>query len=1074
MMIPRRHAAFDMEKTMAEELELLRRITPEEEYAAALAIYRSGGVHGLDKENGFLRYAVDGNPRRVVRVGAGSKLSGRCSCDFFGNIHKPCRHIAAAMMLAISTGAIEEMRRRRARENASALMDTLQSALPMETPLELEVTLRIIGGHEPVRVCLRVGQERMYVVKSIAQFFDALEKKETMAFGKGFVLEPQWMGFAGVDTKIISLLQDAAYVSNLEGKLAATGLDAKFLTMPDRFVPRLMQLLMAKPFKISFGEEVVQIPCVFEGQAELIFGVCASGREIEIRAQMPKSLRMLDPQCRYVYCEGDVLRLPAQQRAIVRAMIAAGQDGQAAFRFDAAQGVRVISELLPALEQAGSVTIDGALAERIVRRPLKVKAYFDREDRMVLCRMAFEYGDDVFDPFAPAQPHKEEEENLLMLRDSTGERAALDLLAASGFRMQRGRVLLSGQDPIYRFLTEGIYALQKTAEVYCSDEFRRMTPRRPKFTGSLRMQDGALKLEVNENGEPTPEIVAILRALRDRKKYFRLKDGSFLDLSDMEEWRELAEAAVGSDVKEEDDENTGERGLLEIESYRAAYMMSLLEGGAIPVSADQSVVEMVGSMDREGEPCPEPLDAMMRPYQLRGFMWMQALHRLHMGGILADDMGLGKTLQVISLLLWASRKEKTEGCEDGGHIPSIVVAPTSLVYNWLSELKRFAPELRVLVSEGSQQQRAAQIARLSEKNGDVDIYITSYPLIRRDIAALSRVPFRFAILDEAQYIKNAMSVGAGAVKQLRAQTRFALTGTPMENHPGELWSIFDFVLPGYLLSFAQFMHRFGAGEELDVLRRRIRPFLLRRLKGDVLKELPEKNEIQMMADMTEEQRRVYQASLLRLRPQVEELAKGGNRIEVLAAITELRQICGHPSLVLPTYAASSGKMDLLLDILPGALEAGHRALIFSQFTRMLRILQRRLEAAGISCMYLDGETTPRRRIEMVEEFNGGEGQVFLISLKAGGSGLNLTGADTVIHFDPWWNPAAEDQATDRAHRIGQKHTVNVIRLITRGSIEEQVVRLGERKRELFDQMITAGEAMPTQLTQEDIRSLFAE
>ena len=260
--------------------------------------------------------------------------------------------------------------------------------------------------------------------------------------------------------------------------------------------------------------------------------------------------------------------------------------------------------------------------------------------------------------------------------------------------------------------------------------------------------------------------------------------------------------------------------------------------------------------------------------------------------------------------------------------------------------------------------------------------------------------------------------------------------------------------------------------QLEILRRRIRPFLLRRLKGDVLRELPEKVEITLTADMTEEQRRVYQASLLRLRPQVEGMIGGNNRIEMLAAITELRQICGHPSLVLPSYAASSGKLDMLLDVLPGSLEAGHRALVFSQFTRMLKILQRRLEAVGISCMYLDGETPPKRRVEMVQQFNAGEGQVFLISLKAGGSGLNLVGADTVIHFDPWWNPAAEDQATDRAHRIGQKHKVTVIRMITRGSIEEQVVKLGARKREMFDQMITAGEAMPTQLTPEDIRALF--
>lgn len=1043
---------------------MLRRITPQEEYAAGAAIYRAGGVHPLEDENGLLRYAVDGEPRRVVRVGAGAKLSGRCSCDFFGNVHKPCRHLAAAMMQAIASGAILEMRRRRARENASALMGVVQSALPVETPVSLEVTLRVIGEREPIRVSLRVGQERMYVVKSMAQFLTALREKTSLSFGKGFVLEPEWMGFVGVDEKIVKLLEEAAYVAQLEGRLVQTGLDAKFLTLPDRYLKRLMQLLMAKPFKISFGEEVLSVPCVFDGQAELLFGVAASGRELEVVAQIPKSLRLLEPEATFVLCEGDVLRLPREQRSVVRVLAGTAVNGQAVFRFDASQSTRVISELLPALERAGAVTLDGALAERIVRRPLKVRAYFDREERKVVCRMTFEYGDDAIDPFAP-QRAQEGEENLLMLRDSANERRALDLLAASGFRMQQGRVILGGQEPIYRFLTEGIYDMRAAAEVYCSDEFKRMTPRKPHFAGTLRMQDGALRLSMTDGGEPSPEIMEILRALRERKRYFRLKDGTFLDLTDMDQWRELAEAAVGAQAGEEaEPEAENARGEVEIASFRAAYMLSLLEGGSLPVAADDSVCQFVRRMDEDGDPCPEPLGALLRPYQKRGFMWMQALDRLHMGGILADDMGLGKTLQVIALLLWASRQEDRR--------PAIVVAPTSLVYNWHSEIGRFAPSLRVAVGEGAQGARAQTIAQLASPDCDIDVYITSYPLIRRDIAQLTAVSFRFAILDEAQYIKNAMSVGAGAVKQLRASTRFALTGTPMENHPGELWSIFDFVLPGYLLSFAQFMHRFGAGEEMDVLRRRIRPFLLRRLKGDVLRELPEKIETQMLADMTEEQRRVYQASLLRLRPQVEGMLGGRNRVEMLAAITELRQICGHPSLVLPDYAASSGKLDLLLDILPGALEAGHRALIFSQFTRMLRILQRRLEAAGIECLYLDGDTPSKRRIELVDRFNGGEGQVFLISLKAGGSGLNLVGADTVIHFDPWWNPAAEDQATDRAHRIGQKHTVNVIRLITRGSIEEQVVRLGQRKRELFDQTITAGETLPSQLTPDDIRALF--
>ena len=542
----------------------------------------------------------------------------------------------------------------------------------------------------------------------------------------------------------------------------------------------------------------------------------------------------------------------------------------------------MISDLLPALERAGTVTLDGALAERIIRRELKVRAYFDRENNLVLCRVAFLYGDTEIDPFAPQAAPVEGDERIMLLRDAAAERRALDLLAAFGFRMQKGRVILGGQEPIYRFLTEGIYRMQENAEVYCSDEFRKMTPRKPHFVGTLRMQDGALRLEMTENGEPAPEVVDILRALRDRKKYFRLKDGSFLDLSEMDEWREMAEAAVGSETGEPEDEEKNTRGVMEIATYRAAYMTSLLESGGIPVKVEDSVKNMVGSLQDDGEPCPAPLDQLLRPYQMRGFMWMQALDRLRMGGILADDMGLGKTLQVITLLLWAKRRGDQNAA-------SIVVAPTSLVYNWMAEIAKFAPELRCVAGEGTQAQRAQTIARLSGENRDVDVYLTSYPLIRRDIGLLSKVPFRFAILDEAQYIKNAMSVGAGAVKQLKAQTRLALTGTPMENHPGELWSIFDFVLPGYLNSFAQFMHRFGTGEEADVLRSRIRPFLLRRLKGDVLRELPEKVEITLTADMTEEQRRVYQASLLRLRPQVEGMFSSNNRIEMLAAITELRR-----------------------------------------------------------------------------------------------------------------------------------------------------------------------------------------
>ena len=408
-------------------------------------------------------------------------------------------------------------------------------------------------------------------------------------------------------------------------------------------------------------------------------------------------------------------------------------------------------------------------------------------------------------------------------------------------------------------------------------------------------------------------------------------------------------------------------------------------------------------------------------------------------------------------------------------MPSLIVAPTSLTYNWLNECRKFTPELRVLMLSGGQAARAEQIETLRSRRAP-DLVITSYPLIRRDIALMTDIPFRYVVLDEAQQIKNVQSVGAHAVKQLTARTRIALTGTPMENHAGELWSLFDFVLPGYLPKYTDFLRTYGDGQNADDLRRRIRPFLMRRVKSDVLGELPEKMESVLMAEMTPEQRRVYNAAMLQRRERVDQILKdrGMNRgrAEVLSAITELRQICCHPALCLPDYDGISGKMELLMDVLPPALAAGRRALVFSQFTSMLHLIEGRLKQAGIPYLYLDGETPAAQRVEMTARFNQGETDVFLISLKAGGTGLTLTGADLVIHYDPWWNPTAEEQATGRAHRIGQSKKVEVLRLVVHDSIEEQVLHMSDRKRRLFDKLITPGEEMPTRLTDKDILSLF--
>ena len=1034
-----------------EERAGISRMAGEEEYAAAQALLRENAVRPLGMEAGELVYAVGKADRRVVYLRPDESLSGRCGCGTPG----VCRHIAAALLDAVSSGRLEIARRQRKLAAAARLRQEMSDLLPEGRTLQLEPRLQLeAAGGRTVRVSLRTGQDRLYVVRSLWQFFEALEERKEITFDKSSALVPEWNSYSEADRALLQLLCDACRMAETAGTLVRTGSAARFLTVPERMLPRLLQMLEKRPFRLSDGEKEWILPGISEGKVNLSFSMGMRGREIEVRAEAPAGLRFIDRDGFYVYSGGEILRTERAQRAALRSM----EGGNTVFTFAPEESVFAVSQLLPRLRSAGEVEIEGRLKDRLINRPLKARANLDRVGEAVVCRLVFHYGEVAVDPFSPQE--QETENGLLMVRDADGERRAMDVLAACGFRMNGGQVTLQGHARIWRFFTEGLAQLQECCEVWLSEAFRHMRPRRASLSGRLGVRGGAMQLELLLDGQPFEDTDGILRALREKKTWYRLPDGAFLDLSGLGDWQEVAETAEIPENPEE----TG-RGPAEIAGYRALWLMNLLGEKDLPIEADAEVRRRYGRGQQQPDPCPEALAELLRPYQVRGFEWLQSLYRLGMGGILADDMGLGKTLQVIALLQWAKEKEGTR--------PSVIIAPTSLLYNWKTEIEHFAPSLSTAVAEGGPAQRERKILEMEAHPEKTDVYLTSYPLLRRDSALLSGVSFRFAILDEAQHIKNAASAGAGAARELKAVSRFALTGTPMENHPGELWSIFDAVLPGYLDSFSRFMQRYGEGGDAASLRRRIRPFLLRRLKKDVLSDLPEKTESVLTAEMTPEQRRVYRAALQRLRPD-ERTLSGGGRFRVLAALTELREACGHPSLILPEYAGSSGKLDLLMDILPGALESGHRALIFSQFTRMLRIIERRLEATGIENFYLDGETPARERMDRVQRFNAGEGQIFLISLKAGGAGLNLIGADWVIHYDPWWNPAAEDQATDRVHRIGQTKSVTVTRLVTRDSVEEQVIRLGERKRELFEKMIEAGEAFPTQLTEEEIRSLFED
>lgn len=1020
------------------------------------------GLSIVRQDEGQVTYSVLGEGRypRLTLQGEAS-----CDCDTF--VEKGlCEHITAAAMAAQESGLWMQMMHRRARACGPHLMAAMDRALPESGSVRLEITLRLVPPGEEgagLYISLKIGESRLYVVRSITRLLLAMRSGESLEFGKGFVFEPRWMRFSPPEQEVLRLL-DMLLQAETGMAEAAALVDRRELRLPDRFAVQVLQAAEPLIFYLELpGKDPRRMEGISHEQPPMKFRVSGSLRAMAITAGLPEASMPLTTDFSYFAMQGRVAALDASHRHLMQTLWQNRTDDRAVFEFSAEDTPRVVGELIPYLRAAGVVEVDSALDRLLVRRPLQSEVYLDRDGMEIIARTRFKYGDTVIDPFDASTIPGLQPGGSFLLRDGAKERQVLDALGFSGFYVRRGQVYLEGDERIYRFISEGVQHLQSLCDVYLSRDFKKMTLRKPALRANMRMNKHRLELVFQDEDEPTEEMLSILAALSRRRNYFRLKDGSFLDLTGMDEWRELAEAVTES-AAADGAEMHGDT--ISLSAHRGFYLHTLLENAALPVQEDDSVRQVVDRLTGvEEQHFQVPSDVGLRPYQLRGFEWLMTLDSLHMGGVLADDMGLGKTVQAIAML---------KATRVPGRI-SLIVAPTSLIYNWLSEFERFAPELSVMVMGGSSAQRAAQIDHVRRAN-DMDILITSYPLIRRDIRLLKDIPFRFAILDEAQHIKNAGSVGARAVKQIKAETRFALTGTPMENGTGELWSIFDFVLPGYLFSYNAFLKRYQDGEELDDLRRRIRPFLLRRLKKDVLTELPDKLESTLTAQMTPEQDKVYRSALLRLRERVRQIMddKGiaHGRTEVLSAMTELRQICCHPALVLPDYTGSSGKVELLLDILPGVIGAGHRILLFSQFTSMLKILRRKLEEAGYLCMYLDGNTPPENRLEMTEQFNGGQGQIFLISLKAGGTGLNLTGADMVIHYDPWWNPAAENQATDRAHRIGQTNKVEVVRLVTHGSIEEQVVALGQRKQALFDQLITPGEELVTALSEQDIRSLF--
>ena len=654
-------------------------------------------------------------------------------------------------------------------------------------------------------------------------------------------------------------------------------------------------------------------------------------------------------------------------------------------------------------------------------------------------------------------------------RDLASEYHAVDVLE-DYFPLVDGSYFFDDADDelLFRLLTDGLAELGELGEVLLSEQLRGIKVRTsPNLSVSAKVRSGLLDVELGASGLTQRELLDYLEGFKKKQRFVRLSTGDIVRIGENLKVAASLADGLGVDI---DELAAGGIGL---PSARALLVDALLQNAQnVRFARDSGFRKLIRDFDSYSDAdieVPLGLRAELRGYQEDGFRWLGTLERMGFGGVLADDMGLGKTLQVIAHVL--SRKEEgATGC-------SLIVCPASLVYNWMSELARFAPGLRCAAAVGTKPVRAARIG----SSADLDVLVTSYDLLRRDVEIYSRRHFARVVLDEAQYIKNPRAQVTKCAKCLDADVHFALTGTPIENRLAELWSIFDFLMPGYLGSRDEFAKRYESPVEArehdasTLLRCAIGPFVLRRLKSEVLADLPEKTESVVYAQMEPKQRKLYLASQDRLALQIqhqEDKELKGEKLKILAELTKLRQICCDPSLCFEGYDGSSAKLETCMELVSQAIDGGHRVLLFSQFTTMLDIIERRLTSEGFSTLMLTGSTSKEARERLVRKFQAGDGDVFLISLKAGGVGLNLTTADVVIHYDPWWNTAAQDQATDRAHRIGQRRDVSVFKLIVGGTIEERILRMQEAKRDLAESVLAGEGVKSALLTRDDILALL--
>ncbi len=998
-----------------------------------------------------------------------------CKCPDSG-FRQPCQHAAALVLMfldAVDEGRITlpDWQKKNTDQELKRFISESLSGSSSDQSGDIEIEVHLYEGsriRNSLALDMKIGRtgSRKYKLKEVGKLVAAIANHTNIHYGKELDFFPSLESFTPESRPLINFLyekylnfQDQYYWNSFTSDIESGYLIPK--NQLDAFMESVwnMKLFMKEDVRGISQETILTLE---DGNPEFGFSL----EKVKDGFMLSGKDNMCFCGIRYFYFISPggktIIRssLSSQSRKSIQLQNLITSRTKLFLSEDDIRGF--LQSIVTPSDQEPIRTSGFSLETYLPPKP-EFQVYLDMpQDSFITCEVYAVYKDQKFNLLEGYEKGRE-------YRDIRTEKQFDQMISAmfTGFDQEHHRLVLADdEDRLYDLLTRGIDQIRQKAEVFITDALKKLTVRTmPKISVGISVNHDLLQLDLSQDHRTLEDLAEILSRYTPKKKFYRLKNGTFLNVNE----EEMAEMAKLNEQLQLSNAQI-RKGKVSIPKYRAMVLDQAAENDtSLLISRDdyfRNLISQIHSIELTDYPIPDNLVNVLRDYQKAGFRWLSALHHNGFAGLLADEMGLGKSVQVIALIQSLAKHH------------TLIICPASLVYNWSNEFEKFAPDLETVMVIGN----AAQREELIHAHAGNEILITSYDSIKRDVELYEGHHFDIEVIDEAQYIKNASTQAASSVKEISASFRVALTGTPIENRLSELWSIFDYLMPGFLYTYRHFRNAYEQPivkdqdeEAMSRLREMIAPFILRRLKQDVLKDLPDKLEEVSYAPLEGEQKELYEARVQRLKIMLgkqsdEEFRK--NRIAVLAELTRLRQLCCSPALVYDTYEGNSAKEDLCLDLIERAANEGHKILLFSQFTTMLDLLLARLKQQEIRYHLLTGSTSLRDRSKMVEQFQKDDVPVFCISTKAGGTGLNLTAADIVIHYDPWWNTAVENQATDRAHRIGQDKIVSVYRLIVKDTIEERILKLAEQKADLAGEILSGEEMSSASITKEQLMSIL--